>query len=307
MKLLITVLMATLSLNAHAGKKILVVLSSKDQISLKDAKPHPTGFFLSEMMVPLQAMRAAGYEPVFVTPEGGKLPAMDKVSDTAMPWFGQAKEADAKYKKYKGAYDELAAMKETGNLGNPKTLKEVAEGDLNQFAGLYVPGGHAPMEDLYKDPNLGKLLHHMHDQRKPTGAICHGPIALLSSMKDPDKFTKDLENGKNPKPDDDWIYKDCPMASFTTSEEQQEEPGQDNVLGGHVRFYPDQALRNAGAKIPPTAKWSSIVKDCDELITGQNPFSDEELGKKMVAALKNKEKENKQKLRQTGKDEKSIR
>jgi len=35
------------------------------------------------------------------------------------------------------------------------------------------------------------------------------------------------------------------MTSFSTLEEMQEEPGQDNALGGFVRFYPDQALDGA--------------------------------------------------------------
>src|SRR5687768_5730143 len=87
MKKLFLLLAAFLSLNAHAEpKKILVVLSSENKITLKDGIVHPTGFFLSELMVPVEALIEAGYEPVFATPKGNR-PSMDKVSDSAF-WFG---------------------------------------------------------------------------------------------------------------------------------------------------------------------------------------------------------------------------
>jgi putative intracellular protease/amidase len=42
----------------------------------------------------------------------------------------------------------------------------------------YVPGGHAPMQDLLADPALGRLLRAFHAEGKTTALVCHGPIAL---------------------------------------------------------------------------------------------------------------------------------
>jgi putative intracellular protease/amidase len=36
------------------------------------------------------------------------------------------------------------------------------------------------MVDLHNNQNLGYIIHHFHRHNKPTGMICHGPIALLS-------------------------------------------------------------------------------------------------------------------------------
>jgi len=61
----------------------------------------------------------------------------------------------------------------------------VLEGDLQRYAGLLIPGGHAPLIDLANNPEVGALLRHFHQAGKPTAAICHGPIALLSAQRDP--------------------------------------------------------------------------------------------------------------------------
>ena len=63
-------------LGASKGK-ILVVFSSEDKITViqKDGKPHghATGFFLTELMIPLKALKKEGYTPVYASPEGGKV------------------------------------------------------------------------------------------------------------------------------------------------------------------------------------------------------------------------------------------
>ena len=49
-------------------------------------------------------------------------------------------------------------------------------------------------------------------------------------------------------------------------------------IGGKVLFYPDFALRTAGGDVSVDAPWKSYVLQEDrELISGQNPFSDEAL------------------------------
>lgn len=36
------------------------------------------------------------------------------------------------------------------------------------------------MVDLHNNQNLGYIIHHFHRHAKPSGLICHGPVALLS-------------------------------------------------------------------------------------------------------------------------------
>ncbi len=75
------------------------------------------------------------------------------------------------------------------------------------------------------------------------------------------------------------------MTIFSTAEEQQREPLE---IGGKVLFYPDFALRTAGADVSVLAPWKSYVLQDREVISGQNPFSDEALLKLLLPALNEK-------------------
>jgi len=275
MKILFLALSLIMSISVYsAPKKVLVILSSENKITLKEGKVHPTGFFLSELMVPMKSIIEAGYEPVIATPSGKK-PYMDKVSDSAS-WF------DGDEKKYQEA---KALLKSLRYLSDPLSLEKVRKGNLSQFSGFFVPGGHAPMEDLLINPDLGEIFKYFHQEKKPTGLICHGPIALLSSLPRASEFTYSLAQGKKPV-NSKWIYEGYKMTSFNTDEEKQEEPGQDNALGGYVKFYPNEALKLAGGVITVGDKWKSHVIRDRELITAQNPMSDKEFAKVFLEALK---------------------
>lgn len=280
---------------AKAAPKVLVILSSEDKITLKDGVVHPTGFFLSELMVPLKKLIDAGYEPVFANPKGSKA-VMDQVSDGSF-WFGDIPDAstEAKTAAQRKHQEAKAGCKQLGICGEGvegtrtlKSLSQVISEGLNQYAGVFLPGGHAPMEDLWKDRNLGAILRHFHDAGKPTALICHAPIALLSALSRPEEYVAALEKkdaAAAAKKAKDWIYKGYSLAVFTTAEEKQEEPGEDNALGGFVRFYPDEALETAGAGVRRAAKWNSNALRDRELITGQNPMSDEAFAEHLLAAL----------------------
>ena len=84
-----------------------------------------------------------------------------------------------------------------------------------------------------------------------------------------------------------WIYSGYKMTIFSTAEEQQREPLE---IGGNVLFYPDFALRTAGGDVSVLAPWTSYVLQYREVISGQNPFSDEALLKLLLPALDAKKK-----------------
>ncbi len=72
------------------------------------------------------------------------------------------------------------------------------------------------------------------------------------------------------------------MTIFSTAEEQQREPRE---IRGKVLFYPDFALSTAGGDVSVRAPWTSYVIQDRELISGQNPFSDEALINLLLPAL----------------------
>lgn len=238
-----------------APGKVLVVLSGVDYVSVKEGGKHPTGYFLTELAVPLQALLDAGHKVVFTTP-GGRVPVMDRVSDD-VAWFKDQAE-------YESARKLVAAQ---DGMKRPVALESLTERDLKGFRGVFLPGGHAPMEDLYRSADLGRVLRHFHRHGKPTALICHAPVALLAAR-----------TGSG------WIYSGYRMTIFSTAEEIQEENA--GHLDGHLTFYVEQALRDAGGKVSVAKPWTSNVVQDRELITGQNPMSDEAFAAALLQALK---------------------
>ena len=73
------------TLSAHAGN-VLIVLSDSERLDLKDGKVFKTGFYLNELMQPVQALLDAGHEITFATPKG-MAPSVDTTSIDKM-YFG---------------------------------------------------------------------------------------------------------------------------------------------------------------------------------------------------------------------------
>jgi putative intracellular protease/amidase len=261
--------------SAQSKGKVLVVMSSAHELDLRDGKKYTTGYYLNEFVVPYRKLVEAGYEPVIANPNGD-LPAMDANSNNKM-FFGGDDAARAAALTYAQGIQQLK---------HPKTLASIVSEGTNGYVGLFIPGGHAPMVDLLKDKNLGKILVSFHESHRPTGIICHGPIVLLSALPDPDAFIASMIAGdrKASSLTKGWPYAGYRATIFSTGEEQALEGP--NGLGGNVRYYPVNALAEAGARVESIANWHSNVVVDRELITAQQPMSAPEFGDVLVAKLK---------------------
>ncbi|MFO1257561.1 MAG: type 1 glutamine amidotransferase domain-containing protein [Gammaproteobacteria bacterium] len=276
-------LLISIVFNVHAAEskdKVLVIMSNADTLELKDKKSVEVGFFLNEFAVPVQAIMDAGYDIVIATPQG-KRPNMDKSSKDPAFFENDKKKMD----------EALQFANNVLNKQNIRKLSTVANENLGEYAGVFVPGGHAPMADLMIDANVGKILTYFHENEKPTAMICHGPIAVLSTLKDPQTFRNKLaENDEDAAEDlaEDWIYENYKMTIFSTKEEEEAEK---NKLNGEVLFYPEKALEVAGANVKnEDPKENNVIED-KELITGQNPASDADLAKAFIKAMDKKAKQ----------------
>lgn len=58
-------------------------------------------------------------------------------------------------------------MAEEKGFKTPLRFDAVTDDLLEQCAGVFVPGGHAPMQDLGTDKSLGRILEHFHAALKP--------------------------------------------------------------------------------------------------------------------------------------------
>ncbi|WP_085692695.1 MULTISPECIES: type 1 glutamine amidotransferase domain-containing protein [unclassified Pseudomonas] len=271
-RLALAVASTLLAAGAHAAPKgeVLVLLSSENQLPLQDGKRYATGYYLNEFGVPADQLLKAGYKLVLVTPKGNA-PSVDQRSIDPRYFAGDAVEMRRIEKVVQG----LPGIDDT------LSVKEVLAGDLGRYAGLFIPGGHAPLIDLANNPDVGALLRHFHQAGKPTAAICHGPIALLSAQQDPASYQSALARGEK-QAANDWLYKGYKMTIFSDPEEQVFEG---SLKDQRLLFYPANAMAMAGGDMGYAKAWQPNVVVDRELITGQNPFSDKVLAKVLLEKL----------------------
>jgi len=254
--------------------KVLVTGSNATRIELQGGGSAAIGQYLNETVVPAMALIEAGYEVVLATPDGSK-PHIDEASDSVSHFGGD----EAAYARAKSFYADDASMNQV------HTLRSIVA-ELDDYAGLFVPGGHAPVVDLMRDADMGAILRHFHDNAKPTALLCHGPIAIAAAMPKAREFREALMEGDTAKATDlaqGWQYAGYRMTVFSSSEEVAAEQ---SLLHGKLAFHMPEALKLAGGEVVTTAEDFAPYLVVDrELITGQNPASDHLIAEKMIEAL----------------------
>ncbi len=255
--------------------KVIVIGSNATRIEVQGGGTGATGQYLNETVIPVMAVMKAGYEVLLATPDGTK-PHIDPVSNSPDHF---EKDIDA-YKRAKAFYDNDPAM------NNVRTLRSVIDEGLENYVGVFVPGGQAPVVDLMQDPAAGEILRHFHDLAKPTALLCHGPITVAAAMPHAREFRAALIAGDTAKAAEwakDWPYAGYQMTVFSNTEEKVVE---DYILKAKLYFNMVDALTTAGGQVITNAvDFEPNVIEDRELITGQNPRSDHLLAKKFVAAL----------------------
>ncbi|MFD4563955.1 type 1 glutamine amidotransferase domain-containing protein [Streptomyces sp. NPDC058467] len=228
--------------------KILFVMTGVDHWTLADGTRHPTGFWAEEAVAPYEAFRAAGHEVVVATP-GGVVPSVDKGS-LAPDVNGGQEGADR-------IAHVLASMDE---LQRPVKLADV---DLDDYAAVFYPGGHGPMEDLAVDTDSGRLLTLALDSGKPLGVVCHAPAALLAATR---------EDGGN-------AFAGYRVSAFTNAEETQA------GLADKAKWLLQDRLTAAGVDFQEGEPWAPKVVVDRNLVTGQNPSSSAPLAAELLKKL----------------------
>lgn len=255
--------------------KVLVVGSNATKIETRGGRFGATGQYLNETVVPVLALIEAGYEVVLATPNGTK-PHIDEASDSADHFEGDV----AAYNRAKDFYANDRAMNDV------RTLASVIAEGLDRYAGVFVPGGQAPVVDLMQDADLGEILRHFHETVKPTAFLCHGPIATMAALPNAREFRAALIAGATSKAREwakGWQYAGYKMTVFSNTEEKVVE---DYILKAKLYFNVVNALETAGGKvITSTTDFEPNVIVDRELITGQNPRSDHPVAKALVEAL----------------------
>ena len=228
--------------------RILFVLTAADTWTLADGTAHPTGFWAEEAVAPYREFTAAGHDVVVATP-GAAVPTVDGASLTPDVNGGP-----------EGAADMAAGLAAFTELGRPMALADV---DLADYAAVFYPGGHGPMEDLAVDQRSGALLTEALDSGRPLGVVCHAPAAMLASRR----------------VDGSWPFAGYRMTAFTDAEERQ------TGLADKAKWLLQDRLVELGADFREGEPWASHIVMDRNLYTGQNPASSGPLAAAMLKTL----------------------
>jgi len=228
--------------------KILFVMTGVDYWTLADGTKHPTGYWAEEAVAPYEAFKAAGYQVVVATP-GGVIPTVDKGS--LAPQFNSGEDGAKKIA------DTLSSITE---LQHPVKLEEV---ELADFAAVFYPGGHGPMEDLAVNADSGLLLTRALSSGMPLGVVCHAPAAMLAARN---------EDGTSP-------FTGRKLTGFTNVEETQA------GLAEKAKWLLQDRLVELGADFQEGEPWAPYVVVDGNLVTGQNPASAAPLAVELLKKL----------------------
>ena len=254
--------------------RVVIAGSNATRIEIQGGGTGPTGQYLNETVVPAMALVEEGYDVVLATPDGTQ-PHIDPVSDVAQHFGGD----QAAYKRGRAFFDSHPAMVDV------RTLRSVVDEGLDSYAGVFVPGGQAPIVDLMQDPELGMILRHFHERGKPTALLCHGPITTLAALPQAKAYRAALIARDLARAADlarDWQYAGYKMTVYSANEEI---PIEEQVLHGKLYFNMPDALGLARGMVTTGPDFAPHVIEDRELITGQNPRSDHPIAAKLIAAL----------------------
>lgn len=226
-------------------KKILFVLTSHDRLGGSGEK---TGFHWSEMTDPYFYLQDNGVEVTLASIKGGEAPA-----DPASLRDEEGKTPESVTRFHKDA----KAMKKL------KSTLKVDDVKLDEYDGIYLPGGHGTMWDFPRNAALIHAIEQFWADGKIVAAVCHGPAAFLNAC---DEKGKPLVKGRM-------------VNSYTNDEET--ESGKDAI----VPFMLETELRRLGGLFESDYPWAGIVVRDGQLMTGQNPKSALPLGRAILSAL----------------------
>ena len=229
--------------------KILIVLSAADTWTRADGSSYESGVWAEEFVVMDEKFVAEGHEVDIATPNGTR-PTIDPHS-MSVDVIGQ--ENRDHFTSYLASID--------ARLARPLVLADV---DTSRYDAVVIPGGHGPVEDLYKDADMGRVLVEADREGIIIAPVCHGQAALLAA--------KDDEGG--------WLFSGRKMTAF--SDEEEVELG----TAENAPWLLADTLRKSGAAYEKGANWGPYVVEDGNLLSGQNPASSAPLANAVLVALR---------------------
>ncbi len=213
-------------------KKLLIITTnSSDCGEIKN-----TGVFLEEFAIPYLIFEKSNIEMSIASLKGGLTPVDEGSISCSNPV----------------EWDKCIKI-----LRNTKNLYDI---DYKNFDGIYFPGGHGPLDDIYDNKKIKEIVSYFFNEGKLISAICHGVCALLNVKGD----------------SGDFIVKNRNITSFTNAEEKIVK------LNSLVPFLLEDELKKQGAQYVSQKPWAEHVEVSRNIITGQNQNSATLIAEKIV-------------------------
>lgn len=266
------------------SKKVVVALSGY-------------GFWGEELVGPLEALEAAGYEAVFVTPRGQRPVALPPSMDENYvdPPLGRCVTTAEMAEKVRAInasprLDEVlnlcAWLPERPYFSAPYLVRELenyynrrdaAWNQLEPYAALLLVGGSGPIVDMVNNQRVHDLILGFYKTGKPVAAECYG-VACLA-------FARDLEDRKS-------IIRNKHVTGHCLEYDYHDGTG---FIGTDFNMGPapytlEYILRDAtapdGAYVGNFGKEISVIVDYP-FITGRSTADSYMTGRKLVEVLDN--------------------
>jgi putative intracellular protease/amidase len=218
---------------------VVMVLTGAALWTMKNAFPHPTGFWSEEFVTPHRKFTEAGLEVMIASP-GGVKPTVDPLS------FALAYNDNDENK----VNDQKDYIQNLGSaLTSPVRVEDI---DPGRFDAIFMVGGHGPMQDMAVHPTIGNVLIAMLDNPdKVVAAVCHGPAGFFTAHR----------------ADGTWAFKNRQLTGFSNEEETQA------GFAGNAPWLLEDRLRIAGARYVADKPWTPHAVTDGNLITGQQNYS----------------------------------
>lgn len=230
----------------YQGKKKILMIGADERYLLTDnGSFFSTGNHPIETLLPMYHMDAAGFAIDVATISGNPL----KLEFWAMP------SEDETVKGFFAKYHD--------QFKQPLKLADVIAQGLDDYAAIFVPGGHGALIGLPESKDLGEAFNWASKNDRFVISLCHGPAAFLA-VGDSD------------------IYRGYKIYVFPDS--MDAEIPEIGYLPGHLTWKFGEKLKELGFEILNDDITGAVHQD-RKLLTGDSPLAANNLGKLAAKAL----------------------
>lgn len=221
------------------GKKILMIGADERYLLTDNGTFFSTGNHPVETLLPMYHLDKAGFAFDVATVSGNPV----KFEYWAMP---------SEDEEVKGFFDKYHSQ-----FKQPLTLSKAIAKGLDDYAAIFIPGGHGALIGIPESQDVGTVLEWAAANDKFVISLCHGPAAFLA-VGDSD------------------IYRGYKICAFPdTLDAQTPDIG---YMPGHLTWKFGEKLKALGFEIINDDISGAVHRD-RKLITGDSPLAGNALGK----------------------------